>query len=153
MKKSFTLLEIIFVLTLLSIISFIAFPKLFLNVTNSSYVKIKSDIALIRSAIINNRDENIINGKGEDFIEFLDTASLNKKNEKLFIGVDDSTLLKYAIISTNSEEKEISKWNKITSNHYDIYVSSYESISFTYDNKKGTFTCDETLDSCKELLQ
>jgi len=134
MKKSFSLLEIIVVIILISIISLIAFPKLFLNVTNASYIKIKSDISLVRSAIIHNRNQNIISGKGEAYMLYLDDAKVNTVNEKLFMGTSDEKLLQYPIISTSNETAEIGKWIKTTKNHYKIYINKLESIEFVYDS-------------------
>lgn len=153
MKKSFSLLEIVFVILLISIISVIAFPKLFLNITNASYVKIKSDVALIRNAIVQNRNKNIISGKGEAYIPFLDNAKINTELENLFIGLDDNELLKYPIISTNKEKKEIGKWIKTSNYDYEVYVNSIESINFIYNVDNGTFDCDFSEELCRELLK
>ena len=99
MKKSFTLLEIIFAIAIVSIVSIMIVPKLFIHKDIASNVKIKSDIALIRSSIIQNRNQNIINGKGELYIPFLDDASINTKDQPLFVGYDNDVLLEYKILS------------------------------------------------------
>lgn len=151
MKKSFSLLEIVFVILLISIISVIAFPKLFLNITNASYVKIKSDVALIRNAIVYNRNQNIISGKGEAYIPFLDNANINTDSQKLFVGLDNNVLLKYPILSTSKDKKEIGKWIKTSNYDYEVFVNSIESINFIYNVDDGTFDCDFKEELCKEL--
>ena len=153
MKKSFTLFEIVVVIILISIISIIAFPKLFLNITNSYYTKIKSDVALIRSAIVHNRNQNIISGKGEAYIQYLDNAQVNRAGEKLFVGINDESMLKYPIISTSNQEHQIGKWIKTSANHYEVYISKYESIEFIYDSAKGIFDCDYNEELCKDLVK
>jgi len=153
MKKSFSLLEIIFVITLISIISMIAVPKLFLNITSASYTQIKSDIALIRSAIISNKNKNIINGKGEAFISSLDDAKPNVTYEKLFVGKEGDALLQYPIISTSFEKKEIGKWIKVSPNNYKVFIDSKSVIEFVYDSSEGTFDCDYKEDLCKDLIK
>ncbi len=152
MKKSFSLLEVIFVILLISIISVIAFPKLFLNITNASYVKIQSDIALIRSSIIQNRNENIISGKGEAYIPFLDNAKVDTSGEKLFFGYENNVLLKYPVVSTSSSEKNSGKWIKSSNFHYAVFINSIEKIKFTYNPTQGTFNCDINEDLCKDLM-
>ena len=153
MKKSFSLLEIIVVIALISIISIVAFPKLFLNITNASYTKIKSDVSLVRNAIVDNRNQNIISGKGEAYIQYLDDAKIDATNEKLFIGINEEVLLKYPVISTSSQKKEIGKWIKTSDNHYKIYISNLELIEFIYDSTKGTFDCDYEEELCKDFIK
>ncbi len=153
MKKSFTLLEIIVVIILISIISLIAFPKLFLNLTDTSYTIIKSDVALIRSAIVHNRNQNIISGKGEAYMQYLDNAKTNIEGEQLFIGMNDESILKYPIISTSKEIHKIGKWIKTSNNHYEIYIDKYESVEFIYDSTEGTFDCDYKEELCKDLVK
>jgi len=153
MKKSFSLLEIIFVITLISIISMIAIPKLFLNITSASYTQVKSDIALIRSAIISNKNKNIISGKGEAFISSLDDARINVTYEKLFVGKVGDILLQYPIISTSFEKKEIGKWIKVSANNYKVFIDNKKAIEFVYDSSNGTFDCDYKEDLCKDLIK
>jgi len=153
MKKSFSLLEVIFVTVLISIISVIAFPKLFLSITNASYVKIQSDIALIRSAIVQNRNENIISGKGEAYVPYLDSANLNAQGESLFLGFENNTLLKYPILATSLEKKSAGGWLKTSNFHYEVYISGLESIEFTYDPEIGTFDCDYKDELCQDLMK
>jgi len=153
MKKSFSLLEMIFVITLIAIISIIAVPKLFLNITSASYTQIKSDIGLIRSAIISNRNKSIISGKGEDFIESLDEAKTNVAYEKLFVGKDGDTLLQYPIVSTSNEKKESGKWIKISPNNYKFFIDNKNAIEFVYDSSNGSFDCDYKEDLCKDLIK
>ncbi|NQY92645.1 MAG: prepilin-type N-terminal cleavage/methylation domain-containing protein [Campylobacteraceae bacterium] len=153
MKKAFSLLEIIFVITLISIISIIAVPKLFLNITSASYVQIKSDIALIRSAIISNKNANIISGKGEAFITSLDESKINVAYEKLFAGNERDILLQYPLISTSNEKKELGKWIKTSNNNYKVFIDNKNAIEFIYDSNEGTFDCDYKEDLCKDLIK
>jgi len=153
MKKAFSLLETIFVIALISIISVIAIPKLFFNVTTASYSKIKSDVALIRNAIIENRNKNIISGKGEAFIHTLDEAKNDIAYEKLFVGEENNLLLQYPIISTSSKNKESGKWIKMTKSTYLVYIDDKNSIEFTYDSNSGTFDCDFEKELCKDFIK
>lgn len=153
MKKSFSLLETIFVIVLISIIALIAFPKLFLNITNTTLVKVKSDVSLIRNAIVQNRNQNIISGKGEAYISQLDSAKIDTDNEKLFIGVENDSLLEYPVISTSKNNREIGKWIKASTYDYEIYINKVESIKFIYDVQSGTFDCDYEQDSCKDFMK
>ena len=51
MNKSITILEIIFVIILISIITSFVIPKLFIYFKDSILIKIQSDINLIRNSI------------------------------------------------------------------------------------------------------
>jgi len=151
MKKAFTLLEIIFVIILISIISLIAVPKLFFNITNASYTKAKSDIALIRNAIVYNKNQNIISGKGEAYIKNLDEAKVNVAYEKLFIGKEDNVILQYPVISTSGKKKEVGKWIKTSNSTYTVFIDNDISVEFSYDSTNGTFDCDYEEEFCMEL--
>jgi len=51
MIRSFSLLEIIFTILLISIIAVVAIPKLFFTIDNANIIKLKAEIAIIRDKI------------------------------------------------------------------------------------------------------
>ena len=151
MNKSMTILEIIFVILLISIITSYVIPKLFTHFEDTTIIKIRSDINLIRDSIAYNKNQNILLNKDQIYIKYLDNAPINIANEQLFIGYENEKLLKYPIISTSINSNEIGKWIKISQNIYKIFINKTNFIEFIYNNQNGIFDCDYKIDLCLEL--
>ena len=62
MKKSFTVLELIFVLVVIGILAGVAIPKLFPVIDTAKVKKLQSQVSAIRAAISNDYSKNIISG-------------------------------------------------------------------------------------------
>ena len=147
MKKSFTLLETIIVVLIIAIISSVGLYKLFFNLDSANILKVKTEINLIKNAITKKHNENILKNSGDEF-ESLDDTSINTKNQILF-----SNVLDHILISTNSHEKSVAKWIKVSQKSYEIYISKDQSIVFDFDSAHATFDCDFENALCKELYQ
>lgn len=141
MKRAFSLLEIIIVIVVISIISSFIISK-----TNDSFnisvkTKVKSEIALIRNSISKQKTKNIL--KKDDSSFFLDKASINTENSKLF-----SNILDFPLISTTKEIKELGKWIKIGDVNYKIFVNNEENLEFTFEG--NSFNCKSEISLCGE---
>ena len=145
--KAFGILEIVFAILIISIISSVALIKL--NDTNrlSIKTKIKSDVALIRYSISNVKQKLALSGD-DTVINFLDKASINTKNKQLF-----NFVLDYPILSSDMTDVRGGVWVKYSSNIYRAFISNNESIDFVYDSSNGLFDCDYNIALCKELTQ
>ena len=62
MKKSFTMLELIFVIVVIGILAGVAVPRLFTGVDDAEVAKVQSDVATIRAAISTRYGKNIMAG-------------------------------------------------------------------------------------------
>lgn len=142
MKKAFSLIEIILVIVIISIISsyFLSKGKDSIEYTNRT--KIKSDISLIRSSIQKQKASKVL--LNQDSIIKLDDEAINEENSSLF-----SNILETPFLSTTTLKKEIGKWIKISSNEYEIYLNSSQSLKFKYEN--SLFNCEEEISLCKEF--
>ncbi len=141
--KSFSLLEIIIAIVLIAVITSFAIPK-FTNMNyNANISTLKSQLALIQNAIVNQKSKNILLSNNEEIIS-LDEATLNSSGEKLFEKVID-----FPIISTNNTKKESGMWAKISNNFYTFYLSSDKNIEFSFENEK--FLCKSSVELCKEI--
>lgn len=141
MKKSFSLLEIIIVIVIISIITTYFLTKSESLIDKTVEVKIKSEIALIRDSITKTSSSSILLGKSK--LSSLDEESVNKIDSKLFSNVLDMPLL-----SSSLEEKKISKWIKTGSNLYRVYLSKDIFLDFKFDS--DSFLCVSDIDLCKE---
>ncbi|QKF81661.1 hypothetical protein [Halarcobacter ebronensis] len=141
MKKTFSLLETILVIVIISILIayFIPKAKKSLNFANSS--QIKSELALIRNGILKKITKNRL--LGEDITFNLDEESVQAQNSKLF-----SNILDFPLLSTNLSKKEIGRWIKISKNRYRIYFSQEGFLDYSYRN--GVFKCLSDKELCEK---
>ena len=65
MKKSFTILELIFVIVIIGILAGLAVPRLFPVIDTAKVKKLQSQVAAIRVAINNAYSKNIISGNNQ----------------------------------------------------------------------------------------
>ena len=140
--KSFSLLEIIIAIVVIAIIISFAIPKFNQINDKTNLFKLKSELSLIQEGISKIKSKNIL--LGNSFIlDSLDDSNINKKDEQLF-----SKVINFSIISTNTNEKKVGSWAKISSNSYNFFLSS-NSILFTLEN--GYFVCKSVENICKEV--
>ncbi|WP_304544691.1 type IV pilin protein [Sulfurimonas microaerophilic] len=126
-SKAFTLIELIFVIIVLGILSAIALPKFTSTGTQARIASGKADVMAIRSAIISERQERLIRGE-KNYI----TAS-NLDNGGLFGGV-----LTYPKQNSNTS----GNWYAATtgSGTYQYNIDG-TNVQFDYNSSTGTFTC------------
>lgn len=109
----------------------------------SSLIKLKSEYNLILNALNEYKTKMIL--KNEDLTSIkLDIASINTSNEKLF-----SNIFRLNIISTNSSEKKVSHWIKVSENEYSYILNDSSQVDFKYENM--FLKCISAVDICKEL--
>ena len=134
------MLELIFVIVVLGILGAIAIPKFAATRDDATVAKGRSDVASIRSAIINERQTRIIKGD-TDWVEKLEPDGATE----LF-----SNVLMYP----QKDSQKSGHWHKKDDDgHYTFYINTTE-CDFTYDNDDGTFTLDDNQDSkCDDLVK
>lgn len=141
MKRAFSLFEIIIVIVIISIISSFIISKTNNSLNKSIKTKIKSEIALIRNNIKKKSANNILLKK--ELLTFLDEASINTENSKLF-----SKILDFPLISTTKEKKVLGQWIKTSDVNYINYISEKEKVEFTFENI--SFICKSETSLCNE---
>ncbi|WP_404316929.1 type II secretion system protein [Malaciobacter canalis] len=135
MKRAFSLLELIFVITTLALlISFFTYKyEYILSFVN--FKEYKFQIAQIRSAI---KEKSAIKSLNNfEKLDSLDNSAINKENSKLFTKILDEE-----IISSKDS------WMKIDENIYALKLKG-EKIKFQYINTQ--FKCLNNSKICKEL--
>ncbi len=140
MKKSFSLIELIFVIAVIAIILVVAVPKMNDTLQSANISKIKSDILLIREAINKYKNKMILKGTTNDL------ETLEDNEEELF-----NKILQTPIQA--SLQPKIGSWSKISATSYKVYIENGNSVEFIYDNDDYSFECDEDNLFCQELTQ
>ncbi|NQY20087.1 MAG: type II secretion system protein [Campylobacteraceae bacterium] len=151
MKKTFSILELIFVLSIISILVLFFMnniPNIVFNQKN--IFKIKVDIALIRSSIQKNFRLKLLKKTEAKYINFLDEVKINKEGEYLFTGTKKDILINNIILSSSLEKKKEYSWIKVSKSKYILYINS-NNIEFIYDNTNGNFDCNIKNELCKEI--
>jgi len=152
MKKSFSMIELIFVIIIIGILSAIAIPKLFATRDDAIITKIRSDVSTIRSAIANVHSKNLMKGNNA-YPEALDDAANNQEGEELFDG--NSTvgyLLDYPIYSKDAD----GHWMKTDDTNYTVKIMDTVIKFNYYKDNRGKFDCNglnsgKADDICKQL--
>ncbi len=139
MKKSFSILEIIFAITIISILITVTIPKLFSNISNANIIKLRADVALIRDGIKTYINNQLLSNTTQSL------ATLENNDNLLF-----ELILITPIISSQNTS---GNWSKSSTNTYLAWINSTLNVEFIYDNNSHHFDCDFANDYCKELTQ
>jgi general secretion pathway protein G len=130
-KNGFTMIELIFVIVVLGILASVAIPKFAVTRNDAVLAKGKADVATIRSAIVTERQSQLIKGVNT-WIPKLSYGSGN-----LFTGSDaNRTLLMYGIAAGEWAHGSVTG----TTDAY-TFTAAGVTTNFTYTNTNGTFTC------------
>jgi len=158
MKKAFTMIELIFVIVILGILSSIALPYFGKTKKNANIVSGKADIASIRAAIVSERQTQLVRGENS----YMDTLSSYDPDGDgdLFRGDDaNRTLLLYGITAGSAQDGWVVGTVAKT---YNYAVNGVETL-FTYYNvdrtvggtfhRAGTFNCTPDAGDCNALVK
>lgn len=143
-KYAFTMIELVFIIVVLGILAAVAIPKFTTTRNDAIIAKGKADISSIRSAIVTERQSRLITGDAT-WVGTLDDGTGN-----YFIGPDvNHTLLMYGVAPGG-------EWTRTNGTSYD-YSAGATTVTFTYSNVNGTFSCPTTgspkpVALCRELI-
>lgn len=137
-QKAFSIIEILFVIAVISIILIVALPKLNTIFNSAHKTQIKSTITLIREGIVKEKNKLLL----ANSLETLNT--LDDGDEFLFTKVLATPIKESANTEANS-------WVRISSNNYKVYLDETTTVEFIYDPITYTFDCDFNEPLCKEL--
>ncbi len=146
MKKSFTIVELIFVIVVIGILAGIALPKLFTGISDARLAKAKTQIATIRAGIASQYSKNIMSGEMDKCPELEDTYGGGEVFEK--------------VVNPPIKENEhdinwrwVSGTNTSNQIKYELKIDDLNT-TFTYEknaSKNCKFTCDSSDDLCNKL--
>jgi len=149
-SRAFTIIELIFVIVVLGILAGVALPKFGATREMADLAKGRADVATIRTAIVNERQTQVIKGNPL----YITKLSPSTSSTTLFTGDGvNRTLLTYGIkAGTGSGD-----WAITSENVYTFKVGS-TTTTFTYyptdsgSNKAGTFACTPDTNDCNALV-
>lgn len=150
MKKAFTMIELVFVIVILGILAAIAIPRLAPMMENATTAKGKSDIAAIRTAIVNERQGRLLQGQ-TIYISRLDHNATASPGVGAIIFDDNDTignngkLLSSGMVTASGD----GKWMKTAHDTY-TYRSGDGIATFKYTSSNGKFDCNETFGSADD---
>ena len=143
-RKAFTMIELVFVIVILGILSSIAISKMAVTRDDAMITKGRSQVAAIRNAIALAKSMKMMSGSASLYPDTLD-----KTAGQLFDEANDGTkLLDYPVYAKNAD----GHWRKKANNKYYFKVMGGD-IEFTYNNSTGSFDCDHTNSTCKLLTE
>jgi len=146
-KQAFTMIELVFVIVVLGILSAIAIPKFSATRTDAQISKGRADISSIRSAIMTERQSRLITGDNK-YIE-AGTGDDTNGHPRLDKGSLFGGVLTYGITdSTSSGHWHLVSHTDANTTTYDYQVSKTP-VRFTYTRSNGVFTCSTTSGSAK----
>lgn len=142
-KSAFTMIELIFVIVVLGILSAVAIPKFAATRIDAQISKGRADVSSVRSAIITDRQSRLITGDNK-FIE-AGTGSAKLDNGGLFGGV-----LTYPITAKDASGHWHGRSGSGATSTVKYKIGQTD-VTFTYTRSDGTFSCVKTTTYCSEL--
>jgi general secretion pathway protein G len=152
-RNAFTMIEIVFVIVILGILSAIAIPKFAATRDDAEVAKILGDVHAVRSAIMSERQSRLVRGE-VNFITALDQGvGANTSDVAIFDGDGTSILLPYPVYTSVQAAgvPTSGAWIKTGVNQYAANAGG-SVVVFTYVPATGIFDCDHTKASCRNLL-
>ncbi|AQW86307.1 putative type II secretion system protein [Campylobacter pinnipediorum subsp. caledonicus] len=138
MRKAFTMIELVFIITIIGILSGVAIMKMNFGRTDAEIQNAKVQLASVKSAIMVYYNDKLLFGKPQ-YPETLD------KGGKLF----------GAILPIGSIKPSTGKngWKTTKTDGEYTFTVSGRSVKFKYDKAKGTLTCEPNPDTtlCSQL--
>jgi len=139
MNKAFTMIELVFVIVVLSILAMVAVPRFGAMTVDATIAKGQADIATIRSAIVNERQTQLIQG----IVTWI--PGLSKTANPLFDGDNGPpvrNLLTYGIAAGDWAITGATLANAATESY--TYTVGATSCTFDYFVASGRFDCNST---------
>ena len=151
------MIELIFVIVILGILSAIAIPRLAATRDDAILVKGKSQISAIRSGIITQKSQNLLSGTQANGSYYPATLDVNTtpptQPTVLFSQADGGVnILEYGLKpGTNDGQWQRTSLNSAVPITYIFHING-TTVPFDYNKTSGRFTCG-TSATCLELTK
>jgi len=145
-RKAFTMIELVFVIVVIGILSAIAIPKFAVTRGDALITKAKATLASVRSSLATERQKRILRG------EFTDIGDLGSGTTYAFSNFDNNSshpVLEYPIKQCPTGGQAC--WRRVNATQYEYYFPTSGSAKFKLDNNR--FVCDNDTADCEILTQ
>jgi general secretion pathway protein G len=144
MKNAFTMIELLFVIVIIGILASIAIPKLSGTKRQAEIASGRADVAAIRSAIISERQTQLVKGVNTYI------STLSDSDTTLFTGDGTRKLLLYGIKAGNGS----GDWSVIAGTTRKSYNYKVDTTltRFDYNATSGIFGCTADAGDCNALV-
>lgn len=155
--KAFTMIELIFVIVVIGILSAVAIPKFAINRNDAVIVKAKTTVAAVRSALAAERQKRILRG---DFTKIYQLSSSTTLGAPIFDGFDGNTsnpVVEYASISCDTATSD-GCWKVTTAGTVggtEVYTYNMPMTgTAVFELKDNRFDCQSSTDeNCQKLTR
>ena len=147
-RNAFTMIELIFVIVILGILSSIAISRMAVTRDDAMITKGRSQVSAIRNAIALAKSMKMMQGNVAYPSKLDNLASASATSGKLFDTDGTTKLLDYPVYAKNDD----GHWTKKSTNVYTFHIMGQD-IDFTYNKNDGSFDCDHTDNICKKLTE
>ncbi|RLA70489.1 MAG: hypothetical protein DRG09_03095 [Epsilonproteobacteria bacterium] len=158
-RKAFTMLELVFVIVVIGILSAIAIPKFAATRGDAIMTKAKATVGSVRSAVATERQKRILRGNFAIITKLSSSATLGNAVFDAFDGNASRPVLEYAPLSC-ATATSTSCWRETTTasgttaapTKYTFNLPTSGGVVFLLQNNR--FECETpTNQYCKELTQ
>lgn len=151
-KKAFTMVELVFVIVVIGILSAVAIPKFAVNRDDAEIAKAKSEVASIRSAVSVERQKRILRG---DFTPITSLGTDTGYDKPIFDGINGDAatpVFEYGLQSCKSASAQ-GCWYTADNTTYTYKFPVVGTVDFNLSSS-SRFDCKvPTSATCKELTQ
>jgi len=150
MKKAFTMIELVFVITVIGILAVVAVPKLAPIISDAKMAKARDILSAVRSSLATERQKRILRGVFSPISDLGDDTYAFSN----FDGNSSNPVLEYPI--TNCNTGQHSCWKRTAANgstaaKFVYYFSDGTDAKYKLD--KSRLICDNDANDCKKLLK
>jgi general secretion pathway protein G len=139
-RKAFTMLELVFVIVIIGVLSAIAIPKFAATANLAQMSKGKSVLAMVRSALATEKQKNILKGTYADLV-------IHNKSGRIFTSFTDSNGSR---ILDNDLPRctDLGCWNVDSLGTYTFYREATSNCTYKLESNRFV---DKTTGGCTEL--
>ncbi len=146
MQKSFTLIELIFVIVIIGLLAVIAIPKFTHLTTHAKEASIKTIVNSVDESIENIHSKWLVN---EDFVwdpngDGKSDLNLNGYPDELDSGAGEKELFKYVLkvpVNACASSSSINCWNEYENGKYEYIFNADKKLRVEYNATDGLLEC------------
>jgi len=150
-QKAFTMLELVFVIVVIGILSAIAIPKFAANRDDAVVAKAKSAVSSIRLALSSERQKRILKGDFANAITTLHTNGYAFSTFNADRDGDTNDVLEYYEPTCTALSKTKECWSVESGNIYRFHMPVSGNADFNITNNR--FVCDDDDSNCQLLTR